>query len=201
MIESWQTRLHWWWRWQSFPFRAVVPFIPAKRVIVDLGCGFGILTQLLAQERSRKIIAIDIAEKKLAVARQRLQNYHNVTVTKTWSKIKADVVIIVDVLYLLSNKEKQKLLKKVATQFRPQKLIIAFVPKELSWQYWLALMQEWVMVRGLRLTQSEKGVINFETVKWLRGAVRQCGFNKIKLVRLPTPWPWWHKHLLAIAHR
>lgn len=54
--------------------------IPSTATILDLACGTGELARLLLKEQpTQQIVGIDISEKMLAIAREKLQNYPNVS--------------------------------------------------------------------------------------------------------------------------
>jgi hypothetical protein len=92
----------------------------------------------------------------------------------------------------------QKLFAKLR---RGGKLFIATVPKESSWRYYLAWLQEWVMVKLLGKTVSKERVINFETEKWLRMSLRQIGFRGIRRYQLSATLFFWHKHVVFVSNR
>lgn len=185
--------LHYYLRQVSFPFAALVKLIPQQGRLLDIGCGFGHLIKLLAtRNKQQGIYAFDVDPGKLRVT--------NVKWGIPRSRVKT--VTLIDVLYLLSDAQKIKLLRQSWRKLEPGgKLVIAIVPKEQSWRYWLAWLQEWIMVKLLAKTQSAEKIINFETEKWLRAALRQAGFRRIKRHELPMTIFFWHRHVVFAASK
>ncbi len=205
--ESIINRIHIAFRLISFPFKELLPIIPSKGVLVDIGCGFGILSYLLAYSRKDKILAFDPAKNKIAVAQRLLAEFKHVVIYPAQSKLPVfkphpEVITLLDVLYLLPTLEKKALLINLFTQLKPGgKLLVAIVPKERTFRYLAAWLQEAIMVRVLGGTFSRKQQINFETTSWMKGTLTKIGFKKIYLHCLPTPWPFFHHHLLFVAQK
>lgn len=64
-------RLRAWQRWTGTPFPVAGELLPRAGVIVDVGCGFGMLTGLLALDaRDRRLVGVDVDQAKLARARR-----------------------------------------------------------------------------------------------------------------------------------
>lgn len=175
-------------RLASFNFEALLSFMPQAGKALDVGCGFGLWLNLLSQRRPKlKTWGFDPNKRKLLEARKLLMR----PIDKWPKNQRFNVITIFDVLYLVPEKTRMKFIKDAYTKLHSGgRLLLAFVPKENTWRYYLAWLQELAMV---------KKVTDFETVKWMRQTLKQVGFKKISLHLLPTPWPWWHKHLLVVA--
>ena len=51
------------------PFEIIEKYVPKEGIVVDLGCGFGSFTNFLAiQSTNRKVIGIDLNEKRILLA-------------------------------------------------------------------------------------------------------------------------------------
>lgn len=183
--------LHWWLRQISFPFNDLMKLIPKSGTVWDVGCGLGNLAKLLLHRNSeQEIYVFDIDAKKLRVK--------NLKWGVPGSKV--NTITLIDVLYLMTDIQKVKLLGMLFNKLkRGGKLIIAIVPKEKSWRYWAAWLQEWVMVRLLSKTKSREKVINFETESWMRQILRQIGFKKLRRYKLSDTLFFWHKHVVFVA--
>lgn len=183
--------LHYYLRQVSFPFKELVNLIPAHGSVWDVGCGLGHLVQLLVtRNKQQEIYAFDIDPKKLRV------------VGAKWGmpKRRVNIITLIDVLYLMTDTQKVKLLKKLFQKLKQGgKLFIATVPKEKTWGYCLAWFQEWIMVRVLKKTKSREKMINFETESWLRKTLIQLGFRQMKRYQLLGTLFFWHKHVVFIA--
>ena len=204
--ESVLIRGHVWIRRWSFPFKQLLALMPRRGKLLDVGCGFGYLLSLVAEQNPRRrLIGCDISEAKIQVAKRLLGNYHQIRLYSggvDLPMIKAQVITLIDVLYLLNDADKERLIRKLLGRLEKKgKLLIAIVPKEVSWRYWSAWVQEWIMVRLLNRTTSQAGMINFETEGWLRRCLLKCGFKSLRRYELPTCWPFVHKHILFMAER
>ena len=183
--------LHFKLRQVSFPFNELVKLIPQRGKLWDVGCGFGHLVKLLAiRNKRQEIYAFDVDSTKLRVFGVK------------WGvpKLRVEIITLIDVLYLMTNIQKLRLLQKLFKKLKQGgKLIIAIVPKEPSWRYYLAWLQEWVMVKLLSKTKSKEKIINFEIENWLRRKLRYLSFRQIKRHQLPRTLFFWHKHVVFVA--
>lgn len=197
--EKLLVQIHWWLRWWSFPFAAALKFVPKAGTIIDFGCGFGILSWLL-RKRGHRIWALDISSDKRRVAKRLLKYYKNILIVKELPEAKVDAIAILDVLYLMPEGEKVKLLKLLIRQLKPRgKLLISYVPKERSWSYYLAWLQEWLMVKVLKVTKGKD--INFETEAWLKQQLLRVGFKRVRCQKLSRTLFFWHKHVLFVSYK
>ena len=197
----WQN-LHIKLRLSSFGFEELVRLVPKTGSLLDIGCGFGLWLKLLRQKFSkRELYGMDPDVYKIEVAKRLLTNAR-IKLKRALPKNKRFVVVtILDVLYLLPEEEREKLLENVFGLLKSNgKLMIAFVPKENSWRYYLAWLQELIMVKALSGTHTS-GAINFETQRWMQATLDRIGFKNIKYYVLPTPWPWWHKHVVVVCDK
>ncbi len=64
-------RLRVWQRWTGTPFSVAGEILPERGVILDLGCGFGMLSALLAvQAPGRELLGLDVDAAKVGRARR-----------------------------------------------------------------------------------------------------------------------------------
>lgn len=203
--ESLLVQLHSWLRCASFDFSAVLPYIHRSGNLLDFGCGFGLFSARAANSFSDlHIIAYDSSQEKVTVARRFLRDY-KIFVTCNFYDLKKrrrfQTIVVLDVLYLLPEKKRLLLMKQLIQLLsRKGKLLITFVPKETSWRYYLAWIQEWVMVKLIGKTHTT-GAIDFETLRWMRSSLKSLGLSRITFHALPTPWPFFHHHVLVTARK
>jgi len=97
-------------RWWHANLERIAEFVPRSGTILDLGCGYGITSNYLALLSSdRKVIGIELSDRKLKYARKNLPNveFKNEDVTRlTLPACKA--VLLSDVLHHLRSFEEQE---------------------------------------------------------------------------------------------
>lgn len=102
-------RFHNYIRWNTCPFEKILEFVPEKGKILELGCGYGLMSNLLASDsEDREITGIDVSPEKLSVAEKTLNNRRNIRFKLSdifnpalFETNKFGCIIIIDVLYLV----------------------------------------------------------------------------------------------------
>lgn len=130
--------------WEE-PYEIIEKMLPDRGVIVELGCGEGLLANYLAiASPKRKVIGFEIVPERLALAKKGIKNtkyYVGDIVDVLFPK--ADAFVLFHVLHHLPSREAQKVvLKKVKKSLKSRgKLIIVDVYIEPSLKYlgaWIA---------------------------------------------------------------
>lgn len=199
------TYWHGWLRLRTFPFESILKAIPRSGLMVDSGCGFGFSSFMASRQYPRlKVVAFDPDEEKIKVASRLLESLPHVTVTQSFARIpkhQANAVVLLDVLYLVPTTQKKKFLENLGALLkRNGLLLLSFVPQERTWRYWLAFVQERVMVNLAKRTYGTKKFV-FEKETELKQLLSQSGFRIQTVVTLPTPRPFFHKHRLIVARK
>ncbi|MBI2450064.1 MAG: class I SAM-dependent methyltransferase [Candidatus Nealsonbacteria bacterium] len=66
-------------RWRLCPFEEVEKYVPRKGKILDLGCGYGILANLMAlKSKEREVLGIDGSAERIAVAKLSIGDRKNI---------------------------------------------------------------------------------------------------------------------------
>jgi len=195
-------RVHAYFRLASFPFTSLIKIVPDKGKLLDVGCGFGLFIYWLKSSvHYREVIGYDPSNYKTYVAKILLAKFPKTSVTSFFPGGKFSVVTVIDVLYLLTPQMRVLLLSEIYKRLISKgTLIIAFVPKEFSWRYFLAWAQEWIMVRGIKKTMTVS-TIDFETEDWMQKTLAQLGFSRLRKYELPTPWPFFHRHVVYMVQK
>ena len=94
-------------------------YVPPHGFVVDLGCGHGLFTNLMAETApNRRILGIDLDERKIAVARGTIEGRESIRFEVgdivREAPPKCDAVTIIDVLYLLPPPDQEEILRKAA---------------------------------------------------------------------------------------
>jgi 2-polyprenyl-3-methyl-5-hydroxy-6-metoxy-1,4-benzoquinol methylase len=146
--------------------QAVAAAVPREGRVLEVGCGHGLLANYLALESpERELHGIDIDGPKIEAARAAAETAGWGTEFTTpppgrlpdgpW-----DAIVIVDVLYLLTEDQQRRLLRDCAAALGPGGVLVV---KEMSpsprWKSAWNRVQETLAVRLLRITEGEGGFI------------------------------------------
>jgi len=137
------------------PFEIIEKHVPKEGTIVDLGCGFGIFANFLAtQSTDRKVIGIDLNEKRILLAKEIFSSSSNldfVCSNITDTKIpKTDFITAIDVLHHIPSLELQtKLLRECNSVLsKGGRLILKDLDTKPRWKYFWNLIHDYVMTKG-----------------------------------------------------
>lgn len=194
-------------RW-TLPLDRLLRYVPKNaETILEIGTGYGLVLLVLARRRYHQQAQItmagtDIDEQKLEYARLAARA-HKAQIQFTalpQDGQKWDVVIIVDVLYLLSPAEQEKLINQALGFLKADgSLLIKEMAFRPAWKFWLLRAQEFVSVNVLRITaRQDKGKFHFTDLPAIAQHLEQkkC---KTELHRLDRGWL--HPHLLLVVNK
>ena len=136
-------------KFSAAPFTQIIPLVPDEGVIIDLGCGYGILSNMLGiLSKNRHIIGIDLDERKISTAHRGVSNvsFHRANII-TSDIPHADCIVIVHVLHHLPNNDAQeKVLRACIERLKPGgKLIVTEVDRDPRWKYILSWTADHVL--------------------------------------------------------
>jgi 2-polyprenyl-3-methyl-5-hydroxy-6-metoxy-1,4-benzoquinol methylase len=105
-------------RWRLCPFELLESLLPRKGRILDFGCGYGLLSNLLAlRGPDRFLTGIDLNEKRIAVARRSAGDRTNVTFllgnVESLNPEPFDAAVMTDVLHHIRDDRLEMLLRKI----------------------------------------------------------------------------------------
>jgi 2-polyprenyl-3-methyl-5-hydroxy-6-metoxy-1,4-benzoquinol methylase len=201
--ESFSTYLHVLVRAAICPFNDLLPYFPDSGDILDVGCGHGLLPNLLSNDprnRARRIVGIDHDQHKIAVA-SRCAGERVRFSTEDLSSLAAasfDAISIVDVLYTIKRDRWKELLGGCFRVLRPGgTVIVKEVINSPRWKYWAIMAEESLAIDILRITKGERPHI--ESVEAYRDALRESGFsiNEGRLLKARN----WISHYLFIGRK
>ena len=141
-------------------------YVPRHGFIVDLGCGHGLFANLLAEAGpNRRVLGIDVDERKIAVARSTVQGRE--TLRFELGNIlrdpapKCDAVTVVDVLYLLSPADQEAVLRNAAAALAENApLIVKAQERSASARYAFGYAQE-LVATAVGLTRGATNGLHF----------------------------------------
>lgn len=141
-------------------------YVPRHGFIVDLGCGHGLFANLLAESSAgRRVLGIDIDERKIAVARSTVDDRGSIRfeigdiVHEPLPR--CDAMTIIDVLYLLPPGDQEAVLRKAAGALSENApLVVKAQERATSPRYALTYAQE-LVATSVGLTRGRRGRFHF----------------------------------------
>jgi 2-polyprenyl-3-methyl-5-hydroxy-6-metoxy-1,4-benzoquinol methylase len=199
-----RTRLRLALRWRTCPYTDVAAALPPGADVLEVGCGQGLFCNWLAHT-GRPVTGVDVDADKIAVAQAAAGRAARsgccasfALGTPGWVPTGPwDVIVIVDVLYLLSPSAQHQLLASCASQLTDGGTVV--VKTMAPFPRWKAIwdrLQEHVAVRILRMTVGDphRPVTPDRLAEWLRDE----GLDVTEL-SLHAGYP--HPHHLLVARR
>ena len=107
----------------------IEPYVPRRGFIVDLGCGHGLFANLLREASDdRRVLGVDLDERKLAVAKQTERDGLRFEVGEivTTSPPPCDAITLVDVLYLLPEDAQEQLIEHCGRTLPEGRTLLVF---------------------------------------------------------------------------
>lgn len=197
------TRAHVRVRWATCPFAAVAAELPAAGRILEIGCGHGLLSNLLALGSADRVVhGIDVDPGKLDAARgAAVRGDLSATFDPTsGDKLPAgpwDAVVIVDVLYLLVAAAQAEVIGACAERLAPGGTLVV---KEMAltprWKARWNELQETAAVRLLHITAGQE--LTFLPPSELAAAMTDAGLT-VRERPLHRGYP--HPHHLLVGRR
>ncbi len=190
----------------SAPLEELRRRAPSGRLL-DLGCGHGLLTALLAAGRpDRTVVGVDPDPAKIALARRSVGRLANVELHEADSGQLAkeqpgrfDAALVADVLYLLPEDGIRAVLADLHTLLQPAGLLLLKEAEaDRSWRHRKALLQETVMVKVLKKTHSSGG-LGFLPRARMEQLLDEAGFVVEEVVPLSAGYA--TPHVLFSARR
>ena len=188
-------------RWLVCPFDRVLPLVPERGSLLDVGCGSGLWLTYLAQERPElDLHGVDPDARKLALAARssaagRMQlRQGSVEEVPTGA---FDVVTILDVLCLVPDEVKTAMIRASVRALKPGGVIVL---KDADtrpwWKYAPTALEELVAVHVLRMTV---GRPKFQSLEWFARELASAGFRDVETRRIDRGYV--HTHVVLRAQK
>lgn len=166
----------------------ILPLIPQRGLIVDLGAGYGSVTAMLAKRRPDcRFIAVDLDETRLRIARRLTSSLDNVSLLKgdmtdqDFSGV--SLFLLIDSIgYLSPPKQVELLIRCRRSLLSGGYLIIKTNDNRPAWKYKFALLEE-------RIVSKRK--MFYPDSAWLKGKLSEAGYviSAIHRVYKLLPYP------------
>jgi 2-polyprenyl-6-hydroxyphenyl methylase/3-demethylubiquinone-9 3-methyltransferase len=140
------------------PMAAVAREVPMAGRILDIGCGHGLFTALLASGSSqRTIVGVDPSGHKIDIARGSTKTFPNIAYIQgsvlDLNDGPYDAIAILDVLYLVPDDLKRKILAHARKLIKDDGVFLLKTnDTRPRWKYAVVRFEEWMMVKVLRYT-------------------------------------------------
>ena len=136
-------------RWLLFPyFERIESFVPKDGEILDLGCGHGLFSHLMAlASKGRKVIGVDLFDRRIELARKTVEGNGRLRFEigdlEEIDLDACDAITLIHVLYLLPFEVQRDLLKQCYARLRMNgRLIIVTLDKTAVLKHWVSYMVE-----------------------------------------------------------
>jgi len=146
-------------RWRLCPFQLIEKQIPLKGTVIDIGCGYGLLSNLLAlRSEDRHVIGVDLSPRRIKIAQKTVNGRRNIkfylsdiTKLKVW-RGGCNAVVASDFLHHISYESQEELLRSCyQTLPKGGLLIIQDVDTEPCWKYYSASVIDAVLNPGMQI--------------------------------------------------
>lgn len=129
-------RLYLFLRWMLCPFEIIESYIPQEGVILDIGCGYGLLSNFMAiKSERRRVIGIDSSRKRVDIARASIGKSKNINFyigdVRDKKIEKCSSVVMSDFLHHISDDVAINLLREINDKLTGEgRLVILDVDKK-----------------------------------------------------------------------
>lgn len=137
-------------------------YLPKNGLIVDLGCGYGIISHLLSfSNPSRKLIGFDVSQNRIKSAQKTQSDRVNFQLAdiKEAQIPTCNAIVIIDILYLLPYQDQERVLIKCFKKLdQDGALIIKDTDKSSGWRFRWTYLEEKIKTKlGLYGKEIENG--------------------------------------------
>lgn len=198
-------RIHTRVRWWTCPFPAIVREVPATGRVLEVGCGHGLLSFLLALGSDRAVTGIDHDPHKIELAAAAAANLRpgeadisfSATALEELGDEPWDAVVIADVLYLLAPDDRTALLRRMASLIGPRGvLVVKEAGRQPVWKWRVSELQERLATGALGITKGE--TVQFAPVDEIVAPLVASGLT-VRHERVDRGYP--YAHYLLVGRR
>jgi 2-polyprenyl-3-methyl-5-hydroxy-6-metoxy-1,4-benzoquinol methylase len=184
------------------PLLAIEPLLPRAGRVLDLGCGNGLFAAILKLgSPERTITGFDLDEKKIEAARSTFKDWTGMEFSVgdliASDYPSADIITIIDVLYLIPlDAQEAILLKCHAALSAGGVLAVKDMDTRPRWKYAWNMIQETLAVKIIGFTMG--GRFYFQSRENFTALLDRVGFD-VEVV--PQHQGYWYPHILYLAKK
>ena len=172
-------------------------YLPEKGIILDLGCGYGIISHLVSDAcPDRSVIGVDMSARRIGVAKGSIRHRRNLEFRMVDIRDvqfpRCDAFMAIDVLYMFPYQDQERILTRCYEKLTPRGvLVVKDNSKSPYWKYMYAHAEEFVKTRW---SVYGKNVRNRSLKYWDVGdflkLLGRIGFHAIAIpLRSYLPYP------------
>lgn len=128
-------------RWRLCPFGIIEKFLPKKGIILDIGCGYGMLANLIAlKSKEREVYGFDLSQRRITIAKKSIKNRKNIHFeakhVKDLKLGSCDAIVMSDFLHHIPYNEQKAVIKQVYLKLKNKGvMLIQDIAKKPAWKY------------------------------------------------------------------
>jgi len=171
-------------------------YLPQNGVILDLGCGYGLVSNLLSLESECLVIGVELSAPRIAAALQSIKDRKNIKFYAAdiaqFDIPRCDVVLLLDVLCMFPDAVKRIIVSRAYEKLVDDGLLVVKdTDKSPRWKYVYTYLEECVKLnlgvgghKNLRIPQ-------YKSLNEFKSLFQEFGFSLIEVTNIKsiTPYP------------
>jgi len=128
--------------------RVLEQHLPEQGLVLDLGCGYGIISHLVSAEYpDRAVIGIDISSRRIELAKRSIDHrenmeFHNADIREVQIP-RCDAIMMIDILSILPYRDQEQVMIQCYEKLRDDGvLVIKDTSKSPYWKYAYAYVED-----------------------------------------------------------
>ena len=169
-------------------------YIPKSGLIIDLGCGYGIISHLLSLSHpERKIIGFDVSHIRIETARKTESDniQFQLADIKKAQIPTCDAVIIIDILYLIPYQDQERVLLKCFEGLNQDGvMIIKDTNKSTSWKFRYTYIEERIKTKlGIYGREVREKSLHYRSSEDFSALLKRIGFDLLVIKKKHSFYP------------
>ena len=170
-------------------------YLPQNGVIVDLGCGYGLVSNLLALESKRLVIGVELSAPRVTAALQSIKDRRNiefhVSDIAQFDIPCCDIVLLLDVLYMLPDVIKRTILGRAYEKLVDDGLLIVKdTDKSPRWKYVYTYLEECMKLNFGVGGHKTLRIPRYKSRNEFEFLFQEFGFSLIEVTKIKSIMPY-----------